>query len=372
MVFDELTDLSFEEVIKLAKFHNLTFRYSDDLYLMKYNRNSECDLKNGFVENCRGAIFDRNTNKCVNYAFSKGMDYDEFKKTYNICDIIIEESIDGTMLNIYYHNDKWNFSTKGMIDSNKSFWFSKKSFYKMFLECLKFDLDSLNKNYCYSFVITHPENRIVTRYDNGDLYLVRIRDMATLEIVENIPKINVRIPKEFKFTSYEELEKNLKKLDYEKEGYMLFSKNKKDRVKIKGPKYLKAFELKGNQANKTFHLLDIIINKQEYEYLQYFYEDKYEMDRISLKISNLVENLFNIYFNMRVRKIKVDVPFKFKPLIFELHGIYLREKAKIGKYKTTRKSIHKYIYQMDIPRVYFVLFKKFNKDSDSMEQYEPT
>ena len=45
-----------------------------------------------------------------------------------------------------------------------------------------FDYNLLNKSYCYGFVICHPENRIVSSYNN-DCFLVHVitRDMNTLQ-----------------------------------------------------------------------------------------------------------------------------------------------------------------------------------------------
>ena len=68
--------------------------------------------------------------------------------------------------------------------------------------------------------------------------------------------LNINHSKEYKFSSYEELEKNLKNLRYDSEGYMLFSKDFNDRVKVKGEQYQEVHELKGNQSNKAFSMLE--------------------------------------------------------------------------------------------------------------------
>ena len=358
MIFEELKNLPFEDIKELSEKHNLTIKDNDNLYLIKYNRyNDKCNIEDEFVQKFRGTIFEKKTNKCLCHTFKRGISYKEFKTKHSIEDILVEESIDGTMINAYYYNGKWNFSTKGMIHSDKCFWFSRKSFYEMFLECLDFDLDLLDKKNCYSFIITHPENRIITKYTECKLYLVRVRNMDTFEIVER-PELNVEYPKRLTFKSYEDLEKSLEELYYQKEGYMLFSKNQEDRVKVKGNNYITVSKLKGNQVNKTYNLLEKVISKRDYDYLNYFPEDRREIINIKTKVNFLINDLFDIYMHVHVNKINIVIPFKLKPLLYEIHGIYLKNKNNGGRYHTTKREIYNYIYNLDIPRIYLVLFKR--------------
>ena len=107
MFFTEFKNLTFEQIKELCVKKNLNFRYNEDLYLVKYNRyNNKCNLNDEFVQKFRGTVFDRKTNECVCYTFKKGVNYSNFKNNHKIEDIIVEESIDGTMINVYYHNDK--------------------------------------------------------------------------------------------------------------------------------------------------------------------------------------------------------------------------------------------------------------------------
>ena len=75
------------------------------------------------------------------------------------------------------------------------------------------------------------------------------------KILGNIMK-SVIFPRTYKFLSYEELENNLNVMDYQHEGYMLYSKDKKDRTKVKGIQYIMAKEVKGNNNNVRFIALE--------------------------------------------------------------------------------------------------------------------
>ena len=90
-----------------------------------------------------------------------------------------EEFVEGTMVNVFYNsaNDvqDWVFSTKNTISPVEKP--TGKCFRSMFLEaCTNANLnfDDLPKEYCYSFVMQHPDNVIVAPVKNTALYIVAI------------------------------------------------------------------------------------------------------------------------------------------------------------------------------------------------------
>ena len=110
------------------------------------------------------------------------------------------------MINVFYYKDEWRVATKGCIDAKRSRWGTSKSFYTMFNEACNFDLQALNKTYCYTFVLAHKDNRIVTKYSEPSLYLVHVRDMTTLQSRPRDEEYSVAFtrPQTLTFESYEE------------------------------------------------------------------------------------------------------------------------------------------------------------------------
>ena len=86
------------------------------------------------------------------------------------------------MINVFWDSNiglsgAWEISTRNTVGAESSFYKSpnSKTFRTMFLEAAinnNLDLDSLNKNFCYSFVLQHPENRIVVPFKAPQLYLI--------------------------------------------------------------------------------------------------------------------------------------------------------------------------------------------------------
>ena len=78
----------------------------------------------------------------------------------------------------FLQNDKWEIATRSNIGANCRF-NNHKTFREMFFEAAEakgFTFDLLEKDYSYSFVLQHPENRIVVPFDKADLVLVEIFD----------------------------------------------------------------------------------------------------------------------------------------------------------------------------------------------------
>ena len=65
-----------------------------------------------------------------------------------------------------------------------------------------------------------------------------------------------------------------------------------------------------------------------------------------------MKELYDTYVKVNIKKEldKKDVPFQLKPLVYELHGIYLEHKAKINLSK-----VNDYINSLEPDRLTFIL-----------------
>lgn len=361
--FAPLVDKEFSELFDMCRDeYHMKVKYTQDLYLIKYMRDFGADVNNDFVRHCRGVIFEKESNppKPVCYPLSGGVNYQLFKNFVPFERVRVEESVDGTMINVFYYKDEWRVATKGCIDAKRSRWGTSKSFYTMFNEACNFDLQALNKTYCYTFVLAHKDNRIVTKYSEPSLYLVHVRDMTTLQSRPRDEEYSVEFtrPKTLTFKSYEELEKKLDELTYDKEGFMMFdSENNDVRVKCKGDAYVKVKNMKGNDRNKRYGLLKKVLQNTETDYLRRFAEDYEKVKDIEYELKSLIATILYFYKNVRVNKIKMDIPKHLAPIIYTLHGIYLEKTrhVKNSRYKTSFGVVQRHVYSLDTALVYYLL-----------------
>ncbi len=171
-----------QDIIKY-KLSKLTNKKNKEYNLIKYNK--ECLLEEDYesIGLFRSVVF--KDGKLVSYSPGKSLKFD----LTNISEedkFHCEEFVDGTMINLFYDDDKWEITTKSCIKGNIYFFKDYKNnltFRDMFFEILNIiDLnledipkfDNNNNRYCYSFVIQHPANRIVTKVDKPKLYLTNI------------------------------------------------------------------------------------------------------------------------------------------------------------------------------------------------------
>ena len=86
--------------------------------------------------------------------------------------------IDGTMINMFYHNNEWLVSTRSNIGATNK-WNKTMTFKDMFNECsTKVDYDTLNTKHTYSFVMRHTKNKIISPVDKNELILVEVYEMT--------------------------------------------------------------------------------------------------------------------------------------------------------------------------------------------------
>ena len=105
-------------------------------------------------------------------------------------DIQAEEYVDGTMINVFWdeligESGDWQITSRSCVEANVGFYLhtGSKTFRYMFLDACNeksLEFDYLNKKHedgsrlCYSFVLQHPENRIVVPYNKPNLVLVKV------------------------------------------------------------------------------------------------------------------------------------------------------------------------------------------------------
>lgn len=122
--------------------------------------------------------------------------------------IRIKPFIDGTLIHVFYDGSKWKIATRSVIDAKSNFYHyhshyhsnvnvnvnvnvNSKSFHDMFYDCLHythFDLNTLDKRFSYSFVMQHPENRIVSPVHEPNLYLCGVYQIENNRFVNNQDK----------------------------------------------------------------------------------------------------------------------------------------------------------------------------------------
>jgi hypothetical protein len=360
-------------ILKLNKVESRTS--NNTVYkIIRYDKNF---LTNDLIHNyglCRSVIVNSN-GKVVGFAPPKSMPCDDFIKKYSEIksEIVAQEFIEGTMINIFWDNSigingGWEISTRNTVGATSSFYKGPKTknFRDMFLEASKscgLLLDNLEKENCYSFVLQHPENRIVVPFKKSQLYLVAVYSIhneqdnisVTVNDVNDFVDVfhalntTVQFPRIYKFEKYSELIDKYASMNtsYNILGVVLYNKITGERSKIRNPVYEQIRNLRGNQPKLQYQYLSLRKEGKVGEFLKFYPENKKEFSAYRDQLHLFTETLFSNYISCYIKKAKPLILFtdQYRTHMFNLHKKYLNE-LKEQKLFITSAIVKKYVNEL--------------------------
>ena len=300
----------------------------------------------------------------LSYSPPKSLPIDIFKNMYNINECIGQEIIEGTMINVFFDKDleeegDWEIATRSTIGGNVCFYrdgpYDKtKSFRYMFLDvCEKvgLDFDMLPKEYSYSFVFQHPNNRIVVPFNECNLYLIavyEIKDMVinvipSENILAHIKNTRIRLPETVELSSYDKLIDMMYNYDdYRRVGIMVHHKISGARTKIKNSAYEEVKKLRGTNPKLQYQYLELRkLNKID-PYLYFFPENSNLFSIYREQLYEFTHNLHANYLKCYVKKNAQlnTFPHKYKNHMFILHKQYLNNPTEIITFRRVKEYVN--------------------------------
>jgi hypothetical protein len=335
---------------------------------------------------CRSVILNCN-NDVVGFAPPKSIPCDEFIKKYSedTRGISAEEFIEGTMINVFWDNSigltgGWEISTRNTVGATSSFYkgHKAKTFRDMFLEAAKecgLVLDNLEKDKCYSFVLQHPENRIVVPFKDPQLYLVAVYSIRNEEQEEQEEQeenpssavyidvfdsqdfrdvffalnTTVMFPKVYKFEKYSDLIDQFASMNtaYYVVGVVLHNKETGERAKIRNPVYEQVRNLRGNQPKLQYQYLTLRKEGKVGEFLKFYPENKKELSGFRDQVHLFTNTLFANYISCYVKKEKPLIEFseQYRTHMYNIHQKYLNE-LREQKLFVSNAVVQKYVNEL--------------------------
>ena len=304
-----------------------------------------------------------NENKqLVSFSPPKSLQADDFIKMFPLREeaIIAEEMIEGTMINVFWDAqlNMFNIATKSTIGGNVYFFKNKekKTFKMMFEEVAsiaKLDIQTLNKHFCYSFVMQHPDNRIVVPFAKPQLYLIAVysivqkwvNEAVFLDVYQCNPhdaydwsSTGVQFPKRYEqWNNYTELINKYASLNtpYTTLGVMIKNMQTGARCKVRNPVYEEVRQLRGNQPKHQYQYLSLRQQGKVRDFLKYFPEYKKDFSQFREQVHAFTNTLYLNYISHFIKK---EAPIETFPEQFRTHMFKLHE-----KYKTELKPNNSYV-----------------------------
>ena len=378
--FDELvkSDTNNQSSSNILKLNKINCKTSNNATysVIRYDKNFlSCDLVHTYGL-CRSVIIN-NKNDVVGFAPPKSISSENFIKSYpeKTTDVVAEEFVEGTMINVFWDysiglSGGWEISTRNTVGATSSFYKSssrkQKTFRDMFLEAAEESgliLQLLNPIYCYSFVVQHPENRIVIPFKKPQLYLVGV-----YSIVNNINNVVVQVfdhqifkqcfkeknttvqfPEIYSFNSYSELIEKYGSMNtsYDIMGVVLHNKLTGERAKIRNPVYEQVRALRGNQPKLQFQYLSLRNEGKVKDFLKFYPENKKEFSTFRDQVHLFTDTLYTNYRSCYVKKEKSLKEFshQYRTHMYNLHQKYMTE-LREQKLFITGAIVQKYVNEM--------------------------
>tara|TARA_B100001109_G_C18817497_1_gene452777 strand:- start:415 stop:1245 length:831 start_codon:yes stop_codon:yes gene_type:complete len=255
-----------------------------------------------------------------------------------------------------------------------------------------FDLNSLDINYCYSFVMQHPFNRIVTPVQTPLIYLVKvyeidntsfpivyIKEKNILELVNQPPYIfantNVKLVNKYPFnTSLNELQiyYNNRLAPFHSVGTIIYNKDG-TRTKIRNPNYEEVRKLRGNQPKLQYNYLLLKKENKIKEFLYYYPEHVLLFNKFKLLIFDYTNELFTNYIGCFIKKHKhlKDYPFQYKNHMYHIHQKYISD-LKPNNKVVDKKVVIDYVNSLHPAQQMFVINYKYNLINEDITENENT
>ena len=322
------------EIIKITDNNNLL-----KIYSYEKNNNIFSDILPINLE-CRGIIINDDTiimrNLPFTYEYSDS-DIDIKEKIeiiFNNCRFY--DSQEGSLIRVFYFNDKWFMSTNRKLDAFKSRWSSDKSFGTYFVEGIRkiskdTDTDdnilekfysTLNKDKKYLFLLKNSqENRIVCINSIEDDSIYHIGSYFNDEFLLD-DECMFPHPKEYKtFRDVDTLVNHVKNIDiFNNQGIMCFGPNGYQ-YKILNSKYLDYFNIRNNEPNIILRYLEIRTDKLKYNKFMYLYSINYNLfENIERKIYEICSKILTCYINRFIKKIYSIVNQKEYKVVCKCHN----------------------------------------------------
>jgi len=269
----------------------------------------------------------------------------------------VEEFVDGTMINAFYDTglNKWQIATRSSVGAEISFYMEKgfkpeDTFSYMFYDVcneINFDIETLKKEYIYSFVMQHPSNRIVKPIREKSLYLVEVYKINNddimnqtvsreYQIIDETVKQNSQLKRptimanNIQTNNYKEIEnlRNIyasKNTRYDIVGIFI-KDNQGHRYKFRNTNYDYVKKLRGNNPKLQFQYLHLRNEGLVTQYLMYYPEHTELFDGFQRILHDYTRGLYDNYVSCFIHRTNsiTEFPEKYRNMMKDVHrDIYL-------------------------------------------------
>jgi hypothetical protein len=316
----------------------------------------------------RSVVWDTLENRPVSVTAFKSQDGESLPAAdKSPSDCILEYFLDGVMIGMFWdkYNRKWRIHTRSTLDAQCRYFSQTKSFNTMFAEAIgdnRSAIESaLNVNTSYTWILQHPDNRIVVPVKSARVYCVeaiRIENNADVSI-SAIPDRTYPAPKiTLAGNSWVNLQETLAdwntRFGHTIQGIVV--KSGFDRYKVRTPLYNTVRRRRGNSARLDFMWLTEWRSGALPVYLSLYPEERGAANSTVSRWKQATNEVYHWYVSVfKARDTpKQQIPPKYRPLVYGLHNLYMTTLKPAGK-SLDWKTCLTFMNERDTAQMLFVI-----------------
>lgn len=316
------------------------------------------------VGNFRSVVWDTLAHRPVSVTPYKSEPGESLPIEGNPTNYRIEQFIDGVMIGVFYdkYNDTWELHTRSTLGARCRYYSQTRTFADLFKEAAGYsrvDLNSLDKTKCYTFVLRHPENRIVCQVNLPGVVLIQegrvAEDAGYVDIPLEPSWITVS-----NIASWDNLAKLLQdwndRFKYNHQGIVVKETGTGRRWKMRTAEYNRVRNLRGNSARRDFVWLSAWKSNTLYDYFRVYPEEKQLADSVIAQWKRVTNDVFHLYTDVfKARSLeKSNIPPKYRIFVFGIHTKYIEELKPSGR-TVDWKFVLEYMNSRDIPLMLYAI-----------------
>ena len=330
------------------------------------------DNSDNKVKSCRGIVTVEDKVICQTYGYTHEYTSDNIDYLKTTCpykeSLIVQDAQEGSLLRVFFVNNRWYVSTHRKLDAFRSKWASRQSFGAQFVDSLvscyenipdfkeKIDsvtssdikvftlrsseydqnpilhkfLNTLDKSKCYCFLVRNTsENRIVcqsppkpTLYHSGT-FSMNDGSYFTLESDLKLP-----VAQTHSFNNWKELCEYADNINHDElQGLIVF--DGKDHMKILNKTYKRYFEVRGNEPSVRYRYLQVRKDKELTDALYELYP-KYtdQFENYENLLYGFAKDIYDAYVKRFIKKNYVTLPREEYQIMRACHSWHLEDRVK--------------------------------------------
>lgn len=325
--------------------------------LIRYVK-GKSDMTNPVVRAFRSVVWDTMDNVPVSVTPFKSVDGECLPNTESMEGFLVERFLDGVMVGAFYdkYADKWRIHTRSCLDAKTRFYSQNRTFAQLF-EDAKVDWSKFDKTESLTFVLQHPENRIVVPCKEARATLVQSVTCTTDGTVtfKNVPGLAVLSPGSTWNQVWCRIREFNDQFAHAFQGFVVKDSTGR-RWKMRTLEYNRVRKLRGNTARRDYMWLDMWCDGTLKNYLNLFPEERLLSNATIDKWKRATAEVYHIYTDVfKARTLaKTAIPQKYRPLVYGLHKTYFDTLKPAGKTVDWKATVA-FMNARDVAQMLFVI-----------------